>query len=249
MTGAALRHPEFAPRARREPAHRADDRLARGGAHRRRGARRAANLQHLRLDRDLRQLLRDPVRLAARRAAWQGQGPPLPGVTLRIVDPETGARIAGRARPARSKCRGYVTPGYSGASAAHNAAAFTADGYFRTGDLGFVDARGRISISSRATPTSSSAPASTSRRPRSRPCCCSIRLWRRRRWSARPPASAARLSSPLSCRTVGRDRRRGAARALPRARVELQGARPYRAPRRPAGHRNRQTVPPRGSRR
>ncbi len=34
---------------------------------------------------------------------------------------------------------GYVTPGYCGASAAHNDAAFTADGWFRTGDLGFVD--------------------------------------------------------------------------------------------------------------
>ena len=37
---------------------------------------------------------------------------------------------------------GHVTPGYSGASAEHNAAAFTADGYFRTGDLGFLDAQG-----------------------------------------------------------------------------------------------------------
>ena len=33
---------------------------------------------------------------------------------------------------------GYVTPGYCGASAEHNAAAFTADGYFRTGDLAFL---------------------------------------------------------------------------------------------------------------
>src|SRR5205807_10502434 len=37
---------------------------------------------------------------------------------------------------------GYVTPGYSGASAEHNATAFTEDGYFRTGDLGFVDDEG-----------------------------------------------------------------------------------------------------------
>src|SRR5207245_4885895 len=37
---------------------------------------------------------------------------------------------------------GYVTPGYCGASAEHNRAAFTGDGYFRTGDLGFVDDAG-----------------------------------------------------------------------------------------------------------
>src|SRR6185312_4468649 len=37
---------------------------------------------------------------------------------------------------------GHVTPGYAGASAAHNAAVFTADGYFCTGDVGFLDAQG-----------------------------------------------------------------------------------------------------------
>jgi len=69
-----------------------------------------------------------------------GQGPPLPGMRLRIVDGR------GRAVPAGEtgalEVAGYVTPGYSGASAALNPAAFTADGYFRTGDLGFVDAAG-----------------------------------------------------------------------------------------------------------
>lgn len=63
------------------------------------------------------------------------QGPPLPGVSLRIA----GA-AAGAVGPVEVK--GYVTPGYGGASAVHNAAAFTADGYFRTGDLGYVDAAG-----------------------------------------------------------------------------------------------------------
>jgi len=37
---------------------------------------------------------------------------------------------------------GHVTPGYSGASAELNASAFTNDGYFRTGDLGFLDDEG-----------------------------------------------------------------------------------------------------------
>ncbi len=70
-----------------------------------------------------------------------GQGPPLPGVSLRIVDPETGdAALAGET--GALEVAGYVTPGYSGASAEHNATAFTADGCFRTGDLGFLDEAG-----------------------------------------------------------------------------------------------------------
>jgi fatty-acyl-CoA synthase len=67
-----------------------------------------------------------------------GQGPPLPGVRLRIVDPQTGAALPAGEIGAL-EVSGYVTPGYCGASAAHNEAAFTADFYFRTGDLGFVD--------------------------------------------------------------------------------------------------------------
>ena len=69
-----------------------------------------------------------------------GQGPPLPGMRLRIVDER------GRALPAGEtgalEVAGYVTPGYNGASAALNPAAFTADGYFRSGDLGFIDDEG-----------------------------------------------------------------------------------------------------------
>jgi fatty-acyl-CoA synthase len=72
-----------------------------------------------------------------------GQGPPLPGVTLRIVDPESGEALpAGEA--GMIEVAGYLTPGYCGASAAHNAAAFMPDGFFRTGDLGFVDGDGCV---------------------------------------------------------------------------------------------------------
>ncbi len=75
-----------------------------------------------------------------------GQGPPLPGVTLRIVDPDSG-RALPEGETGALEVAGYVTPGYCGASAAHNAAAFTApdfttDRYFRTGDLGFIDEGG-----------------------------------------------------------------------------------------------------------
>ena len=74
----------------------------------------------------------------ARRMA--GQGPPLPGMRLRIVDD------VGRPLPPGEtgtlEVAGCITPGYTGASAAHNAAAFTADGYFRTGDIGWLDDEG-----------------------------------------------------------------------------------------------------------
>jgi fatty-acyl-CoA synthase len=70
-----------------------------------------------------------------------GQGPPLPGVSLRIVDPETGDALP-RGETGALEVAGYVTPGYCGASTGHNQAAFTSDGHFRTGDLGFVDEAG-----------------------------------------------------------------------------------------------------------
>jgi fatty-acyl-CoA synthase len=70
-----------------------------------------------------------------------GQGPPLPGVALRILDPDRGNALP-QGETGALEVAGYVTPGYSRASAEHNRAAFTADGYFRTGDLGFVDAEG-----------------------------------------------------------------------------------------------------------
>ncbi|HEY1798684.1 MAG TPA: class I adenylate-forming enzyme family protein [Stellaceae bacterium] len=82
----------------------------------------------------------------ARRMA--SQGPPLPGVRLRIADPETGAELPageiGAVEVARS-----ATPGYAGASAVNNAAAFTPDGYFRTGDLGSLDAAGDFHFAAR----------------------------------------------------------------------------------------------------
>jgi fatty-acyl-CoA synthase len=70
-----------------------------------------------------------------------GQGPPLPGVRLRILDPATGCLVPAGETGAL-EVAGYVTPGYSGSSAAYNETAFSTDGYFRTGDLGFIDAGG-----------------------------------------------------------------------------------------------------------
>lgn len=74
-----------------------------------------------------------------RRANCQGE--PLPGQKFRFRDAETGTLLAS-GQPGLVEVSGYVSPGYSGASAALNAEIFTGDGYYRTGDMGFLDAEG-----------------------------------------------------------------------------------------------------------
>ena len=74
-----------------------------------------------------------------KRATTQGQ--PLPGNVIRLVDSELGERV-GPSETGLVEVRGYVTPGYSGASADQNAAAFTPDGFYRTGDAGRLDKDG-----------------------------------------------------------------------------------------------------------
>jgi fatty-acyl-CoA synthase len=69
-------------------------------------------------------------------------GRPLPGMELRIVDPETRRPLAAGA-VGEVLIRGYMTPGYY-KDAEKNAAAFDADGWFLSGDLGFIDADGRL---------------------------------------------------------------------------------------------------------
>ncbi len=80
-----------------------------------------------------------------RRADCQGE--PLPGVRVRITD-DTGAAVA-PGTAGHVEVRGYQTRGYGGASAAHNVEAFTADGYFRTGDLGSLASDGTFRFAGR----------------------------------------------------------------------------------------------------
>jgi fatty-acyl-CoA synthase len=69
-------------------------------------------------------------------------GPPLPGVAIRIVDPETGqARAPNEVGEIRVK--GYVTSGYY-KDPERTAASFDADGFYLTGDLGLIDDDGRV---------------------------------------------------------------------------------------------------------
>jgi fatty-acyl-CoA synthase len=77
------------------------------------------------------------------------QGQPLPGVTLRIRDLETGA-LLGVGETGGVEVRGYLMPGYRGDSAKHNAEVMTEDGWFRTGDLGHLDEKGRFHFAGRS---------------------------------------------------------------------------------------------------
>ena len=77
-----------------------------------------------------------------------GQGPPLPGQQLRFVDPDTDAPSA-PGTPGLAEVRGHITQGYTGTSADQNAKSFTADGWFRSGDIGMLNADGDFVFVSR----------------------------------------------------------------------------------------------------
>lgn len=76
------------------------------------------------------------------------QGPPLPGVELRLTDPETGAVVL--EGPAAIEVRGYTTRGYLGEPEL-NEKTFTPDGWYRTGDLGNLLEDGSLQFVTRAT--------------------------------------------------------------------------------------------------
>ncbi|MFT5172324.1 MAG: fatty-acyl-CoA synthase [Gammaproteobacteria bacterium] len=84
----------------------------------------------------------------ARRA--RSQGPPLPGVSLQIRDPQTGALCAVGC-VGDLEVTGYLTSGYVGDSAQFNAAVFKDDGYFKTGDLASLDEHGCLVYAGRST--------------------------------------------------------------------------------------------------
>lgn len=69
------------------------------------------------------------------------QGPPLPGMCIRIVDRSSGREL-GPGETGEIFVGGYVTPGY--VDEALTKEAFTEDGFYRTGDIGYLDEEGRI---------------------------------------------------------------------------------------------------------
>jgi fatty-acyl-CoA synthase len=77
------------------------------------------------------------------------QGRPLPGVMLRVVDLENG-QILGPDTPGELQVRGRVTPGYLDNDEG-NTAAFTSDGWFRTGDTVSITDTGYLQFHSRHT--------------------------------------------------------------------------------------------------
>jgi fatty-acyl-CoA synthase len=70
------------------------------------------------------------------------QGRPLPGMTIRVVDPESG-RTLPPGELGEFRVKGHVTRGYYN-DAEQTRAAFDTDGYFITGDLGLLGDDGRI---------------------------------------------------------------------------------------------------------
>ena len=72
-------------------------------------------------------------------------GFPLPGVDLRIADPETGAQLA-QGEIGMIEVRGPNVFGGYWRMPEKTAAEFRPDGFFITGDLGMVDARGYVHI-------------------------------------------------------------------------------------------------------
>lgn len=77
------------------------------------------------------------------------QGPPLPGVSIRIRDQDSGNECA-VGTVGSVEVRGYLTVGYEGDSARFNVDVFTGDGYFRTGDLASLDSDGCLVFAGRS---------------------------------------------------------------------------------------------------
>ena len=173
-----------------------------------------------------------------RRAACQG--PPLPGVQVRIVDGETGAELP-RGDEGMIEVRGYIMRGYIGSSASQTADAMTADGFFRTGDMGRL-LRGRHDLVQRPRHRDDQEERHQHLSGRGGGCADAPCDGRARGRGRRAGRDAGRIAGCLRGAEAGSDTPAGGAcGALPRAGVALQGARLHRSARRLAGDGDWQT--------
>ena len=109
-----------------------------------------------------------------RPAADETVGPMLPGIEHRIVDRD--GNLVAEGEVGELHVRGLnVMLGYYRAPD-QTAAAIDRDGWFNTGDLARMSGEGNLYIEG-APRSSSSAPASTSIRPRSRRCSTRMNSW------------------------------------------------------------------------
>jgi len=70
-------------------------------------------------------------------------GVPVPGVDMKIVDVDDCEKVLPPGQSGEMVIKGpNVTAGYWGRTAEENAACFTSDGYFLTGDIGYMDEDG-----------------------------------------------------------------------------------------------------------
>ena len=63
---------------------------------------------------------------------------------------EDRGALLGTGETGAVEVKGYLMPGYRGDSARHNVEVLTEDGWFRTGDLGHLDAHGRFHFAGRS---------------------------------------------------------------------------------------------------
>jgi fatty-acyl-CoA synthase len=78
---------------------------------------------------------------------FETNGRPLPGMEIAIVDPDTNRGLA-QGETGLILIRGHITPGYLN-NPTETAKALRPDGFFDTGDLGSLDAEGRLIFHSR----------------------------------------------------------------------------------------------------
>ena len=216
-------------------------RLGLGAAARRdprrvRATHRPAHPRALRHDGDRDAHFQPPRRASAAPAPWAS---PLPGTEVRVVD-DDGPRRAPPGTIGHVQVRGAnVFAGYW-RMPEKNREEFTADGFFRTGDVGSLLA-GRLPDHRRGARRTSSSPAATTsiRRRSSSPSTSCPACRNRRSWACRIPTSARpspRSSLPDPARPAP-TRGRGHRGAEEQAR-ELQGAQARLRRRRAAAERH-----------